>query len=51
MEVLIKKVETKIAAEKEKNIGTTKVLSKYEWLEDLIHYCKTEEQTKFKNLY
>lgn len=51
MENLIKKVEAKISAEKAKNTGITKVLSKYEWLEDLIQYCKTEEQTKFKNLY
>lgn len=48
---LIIKVEAKIEVEKLKNAGNTKVLSKYEWLEDLIHYCKTEEQTKFKKVF
>lgn len=50
MDEILNLVEQKIRESVIKNSSNERVLSKLHWLQDLIHYCKTEEELKFKKV-
>lgn len=50
MEQTLLNVEAKINASINKNSGDARIMSKLIWLQDFVHFCKTEEEVKFKKI-